>query len=44
MLFKVEITDGNIAHNWRNYTVRRICDDSDVIKQFVELHDIKVLI
>jgi hypothetical protein len=29
MLFKVEITDGNLMHNWRNYAVKRTSDDSD---------------
>jgi len=42
MLFKVEITDGNLKHNWRNYTVKRTSNDPDLIKKFVDLHKIKV--
>ena len=44
MLFKVEITDGNLKHNWRNYTVKRTSDDPDLIKQFVALHNIEVVL
>jgi hypothetical protein len=43
MLFKVDIKDGNIIHNWRNFTARRVTDDAGIIKQFMELHKIKVL-
>lgn len=37
MLFKVEITDGNLAHNWRNYAVKLTYDNADLIKQFISL-------
>jgi len=42
MLFKVEVVDGNLIHNWRSYAVKRITDDSDVVKRFMVLHNIKV--
>lgn len=41
MLFKVELTDGNLAHNWRNYSVKCATDDKDLIKKFMTLHKIK---
>lgn len=41
MLFKVEITDGNLLHNWRNYAVKRSSDDLDLIGRFKILHNIK---
>jgi len=43
MLFKVEITDGNLLHGWRNYAVKRTSDDVDLIKRFKTLHNIKVM-
>jgi hypothetical protein len=43
MLFKVELTDGNLAHNWRNYSVKCATDDKDLIKKFMTLHKIKVV-
>lgn len=42
MLFKVEITDWNLVHNWRNYGVKRTSDDADLIKGFIEKHNIKI--
>lgn len=44
MLFKVEITDWNLVHNWQNYGVKRTSDDADLIKMFIEKHNIKVVI
>ncbi|RHN41361.1 putative nucleic acid-binding protein [Medicago truncatula] len=41
MLFKVEITDWNLVHNWRNHGVKRTSDDADLIKRFIEKHNIK---
>lgn len=38
MLFKVELTDGNLAHNWRNYSVKRVTDDKDLIKKSSRLY------
>jgi len=43
MLFKVKVGDGNITHNWRSYSVKRITDGEDVIKRFMVLHNIKVI-
>lgn len=42
MLFKVEFTDGNLKHNWRNYAVKRSSDDANLITQFVTVHKIKI--
>jgi hypothetical protein len=42
MLFKVEVTDGNLAHGWRNYSVKRSSDDVDLIGRFKVLHNAKV--
>jgi len=42
MLFKVEVSDGNLLHNWRNYVVKRTTDDEDVINRFVVFDNIKV--
>lgn len=42
MLFKVEITNGNLLHSWRNYGVKRTSDDADLIKMFIKRHDLKV--
>jgi hypothetical protein len=36
-MFKVEVTDDNLMHNWRNYTAKRVSDDIGIIKQFMEL-------
>ena len=44
MLFKVEITNGNLLHGWRNYGVKRTSDDADLINQFIKRHDLKVMI
>jgi len=43
MLFKFEVGDGNITHNWQSYSVKRITDGEDVIKRFMVLHNIKVI-
>ncbi|XP_024633871.1 uncharacterized protein [Medicago truncatula] len=42
MLFKVEITNGNLLHSWRNYGVKRTSDDADLIKMFIKRHDLKI--
>jgi hypothetical protein len=42
MLFKVEVTEGNLHHSWRNYGVKRTSDDSDLISPFVKRHNLKV--
>ena len=42
MLFKVEVAEGNLIHNWRSYAVKRVTDDVDMIKRFMVLHSIKV--
>lgn len=41
MLFKVEVTEANLLHNWRNYAVKRTTDDADIINRFKILHKIK---
>jgi len=43
MLFKVEITNGNLLHNWRNYAVRRTSDDKELITRFIAHHKIEVV-
>ena len=42
MLFEVEVSDGNILHNWRNYAVKRTTADEDVINRVAVFHNIKV--
>lgn len=44
MLFKVEVTDGNLHHSWRNYGVKRTLDDSELIKQFMMRHKLNAII
>jgi hypothetical protein len=44
MLFKVEITEGNLRHNWRNYGVKRTSDDGELIAKFIKQYDLKVII
>jgi hypothetical protein len=43
MLFKVEITKGNLLHNWRNYGVKRTSDDKELITRFITHHQIEVV-
>lgn len=43
MLFKVEITNGNLLHDWQNYGVKRTSNDADLIKKFVKHHDLKIV-
>jgi len=43
MLFKVEITYGNLLHSWRNYAIKRTSDDANLIGRFKTLHNVKVL-
>jgi hypothetical protein len=43
MLFKVEITNGNLLHNWRNYGVKRTSDDADLIQLFIKKYNVKVI-
>lgn len=43
MLFKVEVSDGNLLHNWHNYAVKRTTADEDIINRFAVLHNIKTL-
>jgi hypothetical protein len=42
MLFKVEVTDGNLVHGWRNYSVKRTSDDVDLIGHFKVFLNAKV--
>jgi hypothetical protein len=42
MLFKVEVGEGNLLHNWRNYVVKRTTAEEDVINQFAVFHNIEV--
>lgn len=42
MLFKVEVSDGNLLHNWHNYAVKRTTADEDIINRFAVLHNIKL--
>lgn len=43
MLFKVEISNGNLLHGWQNYGVKRTSNDADLIKKFVKHHDLKIV-
>lgn len=43
MLFKVDITNGNLLHNWRNYGVKRTSDDAELIQMFIKKHNVKVI-
>jgi len=42
MLFKVEVSDANLFRNWRSYTVKKLTDDDEIIKNFLTLHGISV--
>jgi hypothetical protein len=42
MLFKVEVSDGNINRKWRNYGVKRATDDVEVINEFIKKYNLKV--
>jgi len=44
MLFKVEVSKGNVNYKWRNYGVKKATEDRDIINQFMTRHDIKVCI
>ena len=44
VLFKVEVSDGNIKKKYRNYAVKKASDDLSIIEQFMSKHNIKVLI
>lgn len=42
MLFKVEVSDANLFRNWRSYTVNKLTDSDEIIKNFLTLHGINV--
>ncbi|MCH79270.1 replication factor A protein [Trifolium medium] len=42
MLFKIEVADANLYRNWRNYNVKKLTDDEDIINRFTTLHGINV--
>jgi hypothetical protein len=42
MLFKVEVSDGNVNRKWRNYGVKRATDEVEVIDEFIKKYNIKV--
>jgi hypothetical protein len=44
MLFKVEVSRGNVNYGWRNYTVKKVTSDDNIIQQFVEKHKLKVVL
>ena len=41
MLFKVEVSDGNINRKWRNYGVKRATDDVEVINEFIKKYNLQ---
>jgi len=43
ILFKVEVSEGNVKKKYRNYTVKRATDDVSIIEQFMSKHNLKVL-
>ncbi|MCH87898.1 replication factor A protein, partial [Trifolium medium] len=44
MLFKVEVSKGNVRKWFKNYTVKRATDDAAIIQNFISLHNIKVIL
>jgi len=42
MLFKVKVSDANLFRNWRSYTVKKLTDNDEIIKNFLALHGISV--
>lgn len=42
MLFKVEVSDANLYHNWRGYTVKKMTMNDRIIKQIIDLHGISL--
>jgi len=44
MLFKVEVSRGNINYGWRNYAVKRATSDGNIIQQFIKKHELKVVL
>jgi len=42
ILFKIEISVGNINRRFMTYAVKKATDDGDAIKQFKTKHNIKV--
>ena len=44
MLFKVEVSRGNINYGWRNYAVNRATFDGNIIQQFIKKHELKVVL
>jgi len=42
MLFKVEVSRGNVNYKWRNYAVKKATDEPDIIQQFLAKHNIQV--
>jgi len=44
MLFKVEVSRGNINYGWRNYAGKRATSDGNIIQQFIKKHELKVVL
>jgi len=42
MLFKVEVSRGNVNYKWRNYAFKKATDEEDIINQFLNKHNLKV--
>jgi hypothetical protein len=42
MLFKVEVSRGNVNYGWRNYAVKKATDEPDIIQHFLAKHNIQV--
>jgi len=42
ILFKVEVSKGNVNYRWRNYAVKKATSDDDIIQQFLTKHNLKV--
>lgn len=43
MLFKVEVSKGNINYRWRNYAVKKATTEDNIIQQFLTKHNLKVV-
>jgi len=42
ILFKVEVSEGNVTRKYRNYAVKKATDDADTIAGFLSKHKLNV--
>ncbi|KAK2413153.1 hypothetical protein QL285_035892 [Trifolium repens] len=40
MLFKGEVSDANLFHNWHSYIVKKLTEDENIANQFLSLQGI----